>query len=195
MSSKDIDHSKQEQTEEPIPKVIQEKKKAIENNPKNNENKPVEQKPTKPKTFEEEVEIAKDERKKYLAKKNVYSLMYVDGDGNEEIREYPRKPLKTKYIQQIINLRNSATTFGLFGKTKQVIAGITYTDPNTMVLDSFRLMAKHALGITDDKEYENLIWEEEEEMNKQDIFGLNSVLEACLLRGIKGGAFFTLPSK
>ena len=44
----------------------------------------------------------------YLAKKNVYSLMYVDDDGNEEIREYPRKPLKTKYIQQIINLRNNA---------------------------------------------------------------------------------------
>ena len=150
---------------------------------------------TKPKTYEEEVETATEERLKYLAKKNVYLLQYIDDNGNEEVREYQRKPLKSKHIQEITMLRNHAAGFGLFGTNRPIIANKTYTDPNTMVFDAFRLTAKYSLGIEDDKEYDNLVWEDDEDLNKQDIWGLKSVLEATIKRGVRGGAFFTLPSK
>lgn len=164
----------------------------------NKEDKKVEQQKKKqeePKTYDDEVELATEERLKYLAKKNVYLLKYIDDKGNEEIREYQRKPLKTKHIKQITNLRNHAAGFGLFGTNKPVISNKTYTDPNTMIFDAFFVTAKYSLGIESEEEYDNLVWEDDQELNKQDIWGLKSVLEASIKRGVRGGAFFTLPSK
>jgi hypothetical protein len=46
-----------------------------------------------------------------------------------------------------------------------------------------------------DKQYDESIWEDDQEWMPKDVFGLRSILAACLLRAVHGVAYFPQPSK
>ena len=138
------------------------------------------------------VSSARSERAKYLAKKNVYKIYNSEKD---EIVEYQRFPLNSKQMREVQTLRMAAINFDSEPSKKKVIGGTIYEDSTTMYFDAFRLMAKYGLHITDDNEYDSLNYEDDEELEKKDVWGLRAVLEGCLLRGTHGNAYFQDPSK
>lgn len=138
------------------------------------------------------VSNARSERAKYLAKKNVYKMYNSE---TNEIVEYQRFPLNSKQMREVQSLRMASLNFDSEATKKKIINGITYEDSTTMYFDAFRLMAKYGLHITDDNEYDSLNYEDDEELEKQDVWGLRAVLEGCLLRSTHGNAYFHNPSK
>lgn len=144
-----------------------------------------------------EASQADDKRTKYLAKKNEYNIMF--DDGHEET--FKRKPLSSKKNKEIDDLRSSFTNnrFSRIkdgssgGKEKIMVNGREFETQNDVLFEAFRLTAQYCLGMTSDQ-YDDAIWEDDEEYIKEkNIYGLRSVLIACLLRAVHGIAYFRPP--
>jgi hypothetical protein len=102
----------------------------------------------------------------YLYKKNEFRIEF---EGNKA-RIFQRLPLSSKDLREIQRLQDS----------------------NTKVFDRYRLSAKYSLGITDPIVFESAIWEDDPYLVKEkDVFGLRSVLDACMMRAIHGIAYFS----
>lgn len=138
-----------------------------------------------------EASQADDKRTKYLAKKNEYRILF--DDGHEET--FKRKPLSSKKNKDIDDLR-SAFINNRFGKnkdgTKIIVNGREFETQNDVLFEAYRLTAEYCLGMTADQ-YDSGIWEDDPEWMEKDIYGLRSVLTACLLRAVHGIAYFRPP--
>lgn len=143
-----------------------------------------------------EASQADDKRTKYLAKKNEYIIMFDDG----HTETFKRKPLSSKKNKEIDDLR-SAFINNRFGRSsnssskddsKIVINGKEFQTQNDVLFEAYSLTAQYCLGMTSDQ-YDSGIWEDDPELMAQGIFGLRSVLTACLLRAVHGIAYFHPP--
>lgn len=141
-----------------------------------------------------EASQADDKRTKYLAKKNEYNIMF--DDGHTEI--FKRKPLSSRKNKEIDDLR-SAFINNRFGRNnkddsnnKIIVSGREFETQNDILFEAYNLTAQYCLGMTSDQ-YDNAIWEDDPDLINQDIFGLRSVLTACLIRAVHGIAYFRPP--
>lgn len=142
-----------------------------------------------------EASQADDKRTKYLAKKNEYTIMFDDG----HTETFKRKPLSSRKNKEIDDLR-SAFINNRFGKNnnkddftnKIIVNGREFETQNDVLFEAYSLTAQYCLGMTPD-EYDSGIWEDDPELMAQGIFGLRSVLTACLLRAVHGIAYFHPP--
>lgn len=136
------------------------------------------------------VNTAKTEKAKYLATKEKFKLIRLDGT----VKECDRKPINNKKLFDIQKLRNAAVEFDINkdkkGIDKVTVLGKEYTDPLDLQYDSQVLMAKYILGIETEEEYDSFIYEDDDTRTEKDEFGLRSVLDGCLLRAIHGSSFF-----
>jgi hypothetical protein len=107
----------------------------------------------------------------YLQKQNKFK---VEFDGGKT-KVFQRQPLSSKRIREIQNLQD-----------------ITESSPaGTRLLSVYRLCANYCLNITNDIEFESAIWQDDPDLTQtQQIFGLKSVLDACLLRSTHGIAYY-----
>ena len=131
-----------------------------------------------------------DKRSKYLAKKNEYRIPFEDGS----IETFKRKPLSSKKNKEIDDLRtafannrldrNSRTKIKVNGKEFDTIPDILY--------EAFIKTAEYCLGMPLAK-FESALWEDDEMYSKDDVYGLRSVLGACLLRAVHGIVYFPQP--
>ena len=142
-----------------------------------------------------EASQADDRRTKYLAKKNEYNIIF--DDGHEET--FKRKPLSSKKNKEIDDLRSSFTNsrFNRIGnnsiKEKLIVNGREFENQNDVLFEAFRLTAEYCLGMSSDQ-YDNAIWEDDEEYIKEkEVYGLRSILIACLLRAVHGIVYFRPP--
>jgi hypothetical protein len=132
-----------------------------------------------------------DKRSKYLAKKNEYKVLFEDG----KVKTFKRKPLSVRKNKEIddlrsvflINMRDSESR-----SQKIKVAGAEFDNVNDVLFEAFRRTALYCLGIEGD-EYDNAIWEDDPDYMKKDVYGLRSVLAACLLRAVHGVAYFPQP--
>lgn len=139
-----------------------------------------------------EASQADDKRTKFLAKKNEYKIIF--DDGKEEI--FKRKPLSSKKNKEIDDLR-SAFINNRYGKTSDgtnriVVNGRFFENQSDVLFEAYRMTAEYCLGMTSDQ-YDSAIWEDDPEFMDRDIYGLRSVLTACLLRAVHGIAYFPRP--
>lgn len=138
-----------------------------------------------------EASQADDKRSKYLAKKNEYKIMF--DDGHEET--FKRIPLSSKKNKEIDDLRTAftSTRFDTSSNNKKVkVAGKEYESASDVLYEAFRRTAQYCLGMTSEQ-YDSAIWEDDIEYVNRDIYGLRSVLGACLLRAVHGIAYFRQP--
>lgn len=143
-------------------------------------------------TYMMEASQADDKRTKYLAKKNEYTIMF--DDGHTEV--FKRKPLSSRKNKEIDDLR-SAFINNRFGKNNKdstiiVVNGREFETQNDVLFEAYNLTAQYCLGMTSEQYYSG-IWEDDPDLVAQDIFGLRSVLTACLLRAVHGIAYFRQP--
>jgi hypothetical protein len=129
-----------------------------------------------------------DKRSKYLAKKNEYKIIFED--GKEET--FKRKPLTSKKNKEIDDLRSAFASNRLETKTKVKVNGKEFDNIQDVLYEAFKKTAEYCLGLTADQ-YDSGIWEDDPEYMKKDIYGLRSVLGACLLRAVHGVAYFPQP--
>ncbi len=132
-----------------------------------------------------------DKRSKYLAKKNEYKVAFDDGS----INTFKRRPLSVRKNKEIDDLRSvfllnmrDAESKG----QKIKVSGQEFDNVNDVLFEAFKRTASYCLGI-EPKAYENAIWEDDPEYMKEGIYGLRSVLAACLLRAVHGVAYFPQP--
>jgi len=140
-------------------------------------------------TYVLEISQTDEKRSKYLAKKNEYKIIY--DDGKEET--VTRKPLSSRKNKEIDDLRiayfNNRTS-----NDKIMALGKEYDTANDILYEAFKRTAMYCLGLTA-AQYDMAIWEDHPDYMKRDIFGLRSILAACLLRAVHGVAYFLPPSK
>ena len=106
----------------------------------------------------------------YLQKQNQFRIEFDGG----RTKVFQRQPLSSKRIREIQNIQDVTESYS---------AG-------RRLLSVYRLCAKYCLGITNDIEFESAIWEDDPDLQSQKIFGLKSVLDACLLRAVHGIAYY-----
>jgi hypothetical protein len=87
-----------------------------------------------------------------------------------------------------LNMRDTGESKG----HKIKVAGSEFDNVNDVLFEAFRRTADYCLGIEGD-EYENAIWEDDPDHMEKDVYGLRSVLAACLLRAVHGVAYFPQP--
>lgn len=132
-----------------------------------------------------------DKRSKYLAKKNEYKVLFDDGS----IETFKRKPLSVRKNKEIDDLRSVflTTMRDVENKTQKIRVGDQeFDNVNDVLFEAFKRTASYCLGIDNDS-YEVAIWEDDPEYMKQDVYGLRSILAACLLRAVHGVAYFPQP--
>ena len=134
-----------------------------------------------------EASQADDKRSKYLAKKNEYKVAFDDGSE----QTFKRKPLSSRKNKEIDDLRTAFTTTARSSEsssTKKIkVAGKEYDNPNDVLYEAFKRTAMPG------DQFESAIWEDDPEYVTKDIYGLRSVLGACLLRAVHGIAYFRQP--
>ena len=137
-----------------------------------------------------ETQQTDEKRNKYLAKKNEYNILFEDG----KVKTFKRRPLGTKKNKEIDDLR--IAYFNNRERTDKITAlGVEYETPNDVLYEAFKRTAMYCLGMTSE-EYDQSIWEDDQDyMRDKDVFGLRSILAACLLRAVHGVAYFPPPSK
>jgi hypothetical protein len=136
-----------------------------------------------------EVSKTDEQRSKYLAKKNDFNVLFEDG----KTVNFKRKPLGTKKNKEIDDLR-IAYFNNRNSKDKITALGKEYDTANDVLYEAFKKTAMYCLGMTE-KQYDESIWEDDQEWMPKDVFGLRSILAACLLRAVHGVAYFPQPSK
>lgn len=129
-----------------------------------------------------------DKRSKYLAKLNEYIIIFED--GKEET--FKRKPLSSKKNKEIDDLRSAFAANRLDTKTKLTVNGKTFNNLNDVLYEAFEKTAMYCLGLTK-VQYDTAIWEDFPEYMDRGIYGLRSILGACLLRAVHGVAYFPQP--
>lgn len=140
---------------------------------------------------------ASRQRVEYLAKKNEYNVAFEDGS----IKTVKRKPLSAKKNKDIEDLRSAFSSsrkyedeFEKEGK-KIVVNGQEFNNRVDILFEAYKKTAEYCLGITSD-EYDSLLWEDDENLIKnKDVFGIKSIVEACLMRTVHGIAYFHQTSK
>lgn len=139
---------------------------------------------------------ASKQRLEYLAKKNEYKIQFDDGS----IRTVKRKPLSAKRNKEIEDLRSAFSSSRKYEdeyeeKGQQInINGQKFNTRVDILFEAYKKTAIYCLGLTED-EYDSVIWEDDEQLEKDDIFGIKSIVEACLMRTVHGIAYFRQPSK
>jgi hypothetical protein len=138
-----------------------------------------------------EAQQADDKRTKYLAKKSEYKIAFED--GSETV--FKRKPLSSKKNKEIDDLRLAYFAHRLdrniFQKVK--VRDKEFSNLNDILEAAYKKTAEYCLGLTEEQ-YDNAIWEDDlDYMQKKDIYGLKSVITACLLRAVHGVAYFHQP--
>jgi hypothetical protein len=132
-----------------------------------------------------------DKRSKYLAKKNEYKVLFEDG----KTKTFKRKPLSVRKNKEIDDLRSVflINMRDLESKRKKItVAGQEFDNVNDILFEAFRRTADYCLGIQGES-YENAIWEDDPDYMEKDVYGLRSILAACLLRAVHGVAYFPQP--
>lgn len=116
----------------------------------------------------QEQETAMD--KYYLNKINEFKIEF-DG-GIVKILE--RRPLTSKNIREIQRIRQKSSSFDA-------------------LFISYQLLARYSLDISTQDEFDSAIWQDDPELieQKDKVFGLKSVLDACMLRAINGIAYYS----
>ena len=128
-----------------------------------------------------------DKRSKFLAKKNEYQVIFDDG----KVQTFKRKPLSSRKNKEIDDLRSafissqrssssSSITNILGGGKKTTVNGKEFDNYNDLLFEAYKLTAMYCLGMTE-KQYDASIWEDEPEYMDRGIYGLRSILTACLL--------------
>jgi hypothetical protein len=148
-----------------------------------------------------ETSQADDKRSKFLAKKNEYKVKFDDG----KTQTFKRKPLSVRKNKEIDDLRSafvanqrsssSSSTLSSIvagGNKKINVNGKAFDNTNDILFEAYKLTAVYCLGMTE-KQYDSSIWEDEPEDMDQEIYGLRSILTACLLRAVHGVAYFPQP--
>jgi hypothetical protein len=130
-----------------------------------------------------------DKRSKFLAKQNQYKVMLDDG----KTQTFKRKPLSSRKNKEIDDLRSSFVTNQRMARGEKVkINGKTFESPNDLLFEAYKLTAMYCLGMTEEQ-YDSGIWEDDPEYMDKGIYGLRSILTACLLRAVHGVAYFPQP--
>jgi SpoVK/Ycf46/Vps4 family AAA+-type ATPase len=132
-----------------------------------------------------------DKRSKYLAKKNEYKVLFEDG----KVKTFKRKPLSVRKNKEIDDLRSTflANMRDLESRGQKItVAGSEFDNVNDVLFEAFKRTASYCLDINGE-EYDNAIWEDDPDYMKKDVYGLRSVLAACLLRAVHGVAYFPQP--
>ena len=139
---------------------------------------------------------ASKQRVEYLAKQNEYKIAFDDG----KTRTIKRKPLSAKKNKEIEDLRSGFSSSKNYeeeyekeGK-KFKVSGQEFDTRADILFEAYKKCAMHCLGVTE-KEYDSMIWEDDEEQEKKGVFGIKSIIEACMMRSVHGTAYFHQPSK
>jgi hypothetical protein len=139
---------------------------------------------------------ASKQRLEYLAKKNEYNVQFDDGS----VRTIKRKPLSAKKNKEIEDLRAAFSSSRKYEnefeeKGKKIkVNEQEFNNRSDILFEAYKKTAMYCLGLTE-QEYDSLIWEDIEELEEKDIFGIKSIVEACLMRTVHGIAYFHQPSK
>lgn len=139
---------------------------------------------------------ASKQRLEYLAKKNEYKLQFDDGS----IKTFKRKPLSAKRNKEIDDLRTAFSSSRKYEDEYEakgqpiIVNGQKFNTRTDILFEAYKKTAIYCLGLTEN-EYDSVIWEDDEELEKDDIFGIKSIVEACLMRTVHGIAYFRQPSK
>jgi hypothetical protein len=139
---------------------------------------------------------ASKQRVEYLAKQNEYKVAFDNG----KTRSIKRKPLSAKKNREIEDLRSAFTSsrnyedeYEKAGK-KFKVGSQEFDNRADILFEAYKKCAIHCLGVTEE-EYDSMIWEDDEEQEKKGIFGIKSIIEACMMRSVHGTAYFHQPSK
>ena len=139
---------------------------------------------------------ASKQRVEYLAKQNEYTVAFDNG----KTKTLKRKPLSAKKNKEIEDLRTGFTSSRTYeedyekqGK-KFVINGQEFNNRADILFEAYKKCAIYCLDITEDQ-YDSLIWEDDEELENKGVFGIKSIVEACMMRTVHGTAYFHQPSK
>jgi hypothetical protein len=109
------------------------------------------------------------EDKYYLNKLNEFNIEFDGG----VIKTLERRPLSSKNIREVERIRQKAVSFDT-------------------LIKSYQLLARYSLGIAMQEEFDSAIWEDDPELIQQSkVYGLKSVLDACILRAINGIAYYS----
>lgn len=140
-------------------------------------------------SYTRESSKASSERVKYLAKKNEYNVMMGDGKS----RTLRRIPLSAKKNKELEDLRSAFMTYKDTTQENPVtINGIVFTSRSDILFEAYKKCALYSLGLTED-EYNDAVWEDDDEYMKKDIWGTRSIIEGILLRSVHGIAHFSQP--
>jgi hypothetical protein len=130
-----------------------------------------------------------DKRSKFLAKQNQYKIIFDDG----KTQTFKRKPLSSRKNKEIDDLRSSFVANQRMARGEKVkINGKTFESTNDLLFEAYKLTAIYCLGMTEEQ-YDSGIWEDDPEYMDKGIYGLRSILTACLLRAVHGVAYFPQP--
>jgi|SRR5687767_1700202 len=129
-----------------------------------------------------------DKRSKFLAKLNEYKIAFEDGSSDT----FKRKPLSSKKNKEIDDLRSAFASHRGDTKGKIKINGQEFDNTNDVLYEAFKKTAVYCLGMTE-KQYDSGIWEDDPDYMEKGIYGLRSILGACLLRAVHGTVYFPQP--
>ena len=135
-----------------------------------------------------------DKRSKFLAKQNQYKVIFDNGKEDT----FKRRPLSSRKNKEIDDLRSSFISNqrtlggGNSAGAKIKVNGKAFDNTNDLLFEAYRLTAVYCLGMTTEQ-YDSAIWEDEPEYMDKGIYGLRSILTACLLRAVHGVAYFPQP--
>lgn len=132
-----------------------------------------------------------DKRSKYLAKLNEYKVIFENG----KVQTFKRKPLSVRKNKEIDDLRSVflSNVRNLQARNQKItVSGREFDNVNEVLYEAFRLTADYCLDLKG-KSYDEAIWEDDPEYMKKGIYGIRSILAACLLRAVHGVAYFPQP--
>jgi vacuolar-type H+-ATPase subunit I/STV1 len=129
-----------------------------------------------------------DKRSKYLAKKNDYTIAFEDGSTEN----FKRKPLSSRKNKEIDDLRTAFAQNRSDLRAKVKVNGQVFETIQDVLYEAFIKTAEYCLGM-DKQKFETALWEDFDEYTDKDIYGLRSVLGACLLRAVHGSVYFPKP--
>lgn len=144
------------------------------------------------KDFTDEILQTRKNILEFLVKKESFNIQFDDGS----VKIFHRKPLSSKRMKEIEDLSNLFSTFLTQFDTKikgVEFKGKVYHSKTDILFERYRLLAKFALGMSDEQ-FDEALWEDDPELTKKDIFGLRSILDACIMRTIHGIVYFHQPS-
>jgi hypothetical protein len=139
---------------------------------------------------------ASKQRTEYLAKQSEYKIAFDNG----KTKTFKRKPLTAKKNKEIEDLRSAFTSSRNYeneyekeGK-KFKVNRQEFDSRSDILFEAYKKCAMYCLGVTED-EYDSMIWEDDEELESKQVFGIKSIIEACMMRTVHGISYFHQPSK